>query len=98
MTISQNPILIFQEKRCQITKYLLHPGMSLNFSHYHCDSFILVLEGTAIVTTDTSRKLISEQELNPVVVRRSIHKTVVENPGKITLVFIEICKGECFDD
>jgi len=88
-----NSLLLLQEERCRVARICLIPGSSLSLCAYHSDCIVIVLEGTMGVTVGEITFLHSEQEVNPLVIRRG-EKYVMSNPGKILLVILKIQRGE----
>ena len=69
----------------------LFPGAALSLqSHVHRSEHWIVVEGTALVTIDDRKQLVTENQSVYIPVG-SIHR--MENPGKVPMVLIEVQTG-----
>lgn len=78
-------------ERHQVKRITVKPGASLSLQmHYHRAEHWIVVKGTAIVTVDDSRKVVSENE-SIYIPCGAKHRLV--NPGSIPLQLIEVQSG-----
>ena len=77
--------------RFQVKRIVVHPGGILSLqSHHHRAEHWIVVEGTAVVTVDGDRSMISENQ-SIYVPLGAVHR--LENPGKLPVVLIEVQTG-----
>lgn len=78
-------------ERHQVKRITVKPGASLSLQmHYHRAEHWIVVKGTAIVTVDDTRKIVSENE-SVYIPCGAKHRLV--NPGAIPLELIEVQAG-----
>lgn len=78
-------------ERYQVKRITVKPGASLSLQmHYHRAEHWIVVKGTAIVTLDETRKVVSENE-SVYIPCGSKHR--LTNPGSIPLELIEVQSG-----
>lgn len=78
-------------ERFQVKRIVVHPGAALSLqSHVHRSEHWIVVEGTALVTIDDEKKLVTENQSVYIPVG-SVHR--MENPGKVPMVLIEVQTG-----
>ena len=78
-------------ERHQVKRITVKPGASLSLQmHYHRAEHWIVVKGTAIVTIDETRKIVSENE-SVYIPCGAKHRLV--NPGAIPLELIEVQAG-----
>lgn len=78
-------------KRFQVKRIHVNPGASLSLqSHHHRSEHWIVVEGTAAVTVDDKKTLITEGQSTyiPLGSKHRLH-----NPGKVSMVLIEVQIG-----
>ena len=77
--------------RYQVKKIVVHPGAALSLqSHVHRAEHWVVVAGSAMVTVDDKKTLVSENQ-SIYVPLGSVHR--MENPGKVDLHLIEVQTG-----
>ena len=77
--------------RFQVKRIVVHPGAALSLqSHHHRSEHWIVVEGTALVTVDDTKKLVSENQ-SVYIPLGAVHR--MENPGKVPMVLIEVQTG-----
>jgi mannose-1-phosphate guanylyltransferase/mannose-6-phosphate isomerase len=77
--------------RFQVKRIVVHPGAALSLqSHHHRAEHWVVVEGTARVTIDSERHLVTENQ-SVYVPLGALHR--LENPGKLPVVLIEVQTG-----
>jgi len=78
-------------ERFQVKRIVVHPGASLSLqSHVHRSEHWIVVEGTALVTIDAEKRLVTENQ-SVYVPLGAVHR--MENPGKVPMVLIEVQTG-----
>lgn len=78
-------------ERFQVKQIVVHPGAALSLqSHVHRSEHWIVVAGSATVTIDEERKLVSENQ-SVYIPLGAIHR--LENPGKVPLHLIEVQTG-----
>ncbi|KGD74979.1 mannose-1-phosphate guanyltransferase [Tatumella morbirosei] len=87
---------VISENRYTINKLTVRPGgrFSLQLHHHRAEHWI-ILSGTAKVTIDDEISLLTENQSTFIPVG-SIH--MLENPGKIPLVILEVQSGSYLED
>ena len=82
--------------RFQVKRIVVNPGAALSLqSHHHRSEHWIVVEGTAKVTVDDTVKLISENQ-SVYIPLGCVHR--MENPGKLSMVLIEVQTGSYFGE
>lgn len=77
--------------RFQVKRIVVHPGAALSLqSHHHRSEHWIVVAGTAKVTVDGEVKLVSENQ-SVYIPLGAVHR--MENPGKVSMVLIEVQTG-----
>lgn len=77
--------------RFQVKRIVVRPGGMLSLqSHHHRSEHWIVVEGTARVTVDDTVKLVTENQ-SVYIPLGSVHR--LENPGKLSMVLIEVQTG-----
>jgi mannose-1-phosphate guanylyltransferase / mannose-6-phosphate isomerase len=77
--------------RFQVKRIHVHPGASLSLqSHHHRSEHWIVVAGTAKVTIDEQVQLVTENQ-SVYIPLGAVHR--MENPGKVTLILIEVQTG-----
>ncbi len=77
--------------RYQIKRIVVEPGAKLSLqSHHHRSEHWTVVEGSAFVTVDENRTLLTENE-SVYIPLGALHR--LENPGKLPMVLIEVQSG-----
>lgn len=77
--------------RFRVKRIVVHPGGALSLqSHMHRSEHWVVVEGTALVTIGTEKKLVSENQSVYIPVG---DKHRLENPGKVPMALIEVQTG-----
>ena len=78
-------------ERFQVKRIVVHPGEALSLqSHHHRAEHWIVVEGTAKVTVGETVTLVSENQ-SIYVPLGAKHR--LENPGKVSMVLIEVQTG-----
>ena len=78
-------------ERFQVKRIVVRPGAALSLqSHHHRSEHWIVVQGTALVTVDGEKKLLSENQ-STYIPLGAVHR--MENPGKIPLMLIEVQTG-----
>ncbi len=82
---------LIQGERFQVKRIVVHPGRQLSLqSHYHRAEHWVVVNGTAVVTRDSEKMILRENE-SVYLPLGCVHR--LENPGRIPLVLIEVQAG-----
>jgi mannose-1-phosphate guanylyltransferase/mannose-6-phosphate isomerase len=82
--------------RFQVKRIVVHPGAALSLqSHHHRAEHWIVVEGTAKVTINSEVKLVTENQ-SVFIPLGAVHR--MENPGKVTMVLIEVQTGSYFGE
>lgn len=82
--------------RFQVKRIHVHPGAALSLqSHHHRSEHWIVVEGTARVTVDDSVQLVTENQ-SVYIPLGAVHR--MENPGKVSMVLIEVQTGTYFGE
>ena len=77
--------------RFQVKRIVVHPGAALSLqSHHHRSEHWIVVQGTARVTVDDEVKLVTENQ-SVYIPLGAKHR--MENPGKLSMVLIEVQTG-----
>jgi len=77
--------------RFQVKRIMVKPGAALSLqSHVHRAEHWVVVEGSAMVTVDETRSLLSENQ-SVYIPLGAVHR--LENPGKVPLHLIEVQSG-----
>lgn len=77
--------------RFQVKRIVVHPGAALSLqSHHHRSEHWIVVEGTAQVTIGEEAKLVTENQ-SVYIPLGAVHR--MENPGKVSMVLIEVQTG-----
>jgi len=77
--------------RFQVKRIVVKPGAALSLqSHYHRSEHWIVVQGTARVTVDNEVRLLSENE-STYIRLGAVHR--LENPGKVSMILIEVQTG-----
>jgi mannose-1-phosphate guanylyltransferase/mannose-6-phosphate isomerase len=77
--------------RFQVKRIVVHPGAALSLqSHVHRSEHWIVVAGTAKVTIDDTVQLLTENQ-SVYIPLGAVHR--MENPGKVTMVLIEVQTG-----
>lgn len=77
--------------RFQVKRIHVHPGAALSLqSHFHRSEHWIVVEGTAKVTIGDDTRLVAENE-SVYIPLGSLHR--MENPGRVSMVLIEVQTG-----
>ena len=77
--------------RYQVKRIVVRPGGQLSLqSHVHRAEHWVVVEGSAMVTVDETRSLLSENQ-SVYIPLGAVHR--LENPGKVPLHLIEVQSG-----
>ena len=86
-----NYISLVEGKRWQVKQISVHPGekLSLQFHHHRAEHWVVV-KGTAEVEIDSNTKILGENQSIYIPIG-SKHR--LYNPGKITLILIEVQSG-----
>lgn len=78
-------------QRFQVKRIVVHPGAALSLqSHVHRSEHWIVVEGTALVTIGSDKKLVTENQSVYIPVGE---KHRMENPGVVPMVLIEVQTG-----
>ena len=78
-------------ERFQVKRIVVRPGAALSLqSHHHRSEHWIVVQGTALVTVDGEKKLLSENQ-STYIPLGAVHR--MENPGKSPLMLIEVQTG-----
>lgn len=78
-------------QRFQVKRIHVHPGAALSLqSHHHRSEHWIVVEGTAKVTVDDQVTLVTENQ-SVYIPLGAVHR--MENPGKVSMVLIEVQTG-----
>jgi mannose-1-phosphate guanylyltransferase len=75
----------------KMKRIVVKPGAALSLqSHYHRSEHWIVVQGTARVTVDNEVRLLSENE-STYIRLGAVHR--LENPGKVSMILIEVQTG-----
>lgn len=78
-------------ERFQVKRIVVHPGAALSLqSHHHRAEHWIVVKGTAKVTIDARKQLVSENQ-SVYIPLGAVHR--LENPGKVAMELIEVQTG-----
>lgn len=82
--------------RFQVKRIVVHPGGSLSLqSHHHRAEHWIVVQGTAKVTLNDTVQLVTENQ-SVYIPLGARHR--LENPGKVSMVLIEVQTGSYFGE
>jgi mannose-1-phosphate guanylyltransferase/mannose-6-phosphate isomerase len=77
--------------RFQVKRIVVTPGAALSLqSHVHRSEHWIVVQGTALVTIDDKKQLVTENQ-SVYIPLGAVHR--MENPGKVPMVLIEVQTG-----